>query len=105
MNKIETAINSLGCKDAEQAREYMSAACNTYGLDIKTFVELMAAQNRNNTRHLVLRHNLKPNSALYRKRSGCFNGVSPNSYHCSIPARDGYGEYLTQSNASGTTSR
>ena len=41
---METAVNSLGGKDAEQAGKYMSAACNTYGLDRKAFLELMAAQ-------------------------------------------------------------
>ena len=44
MNRMETAIESLGGKDAEKARLDMSMACNTFGLDIKAFIELMKSQ-------------------------------------------------------------
>jgi hypothetical protein len=44
MDKLETAITSLADADAGKARSDMSAACNTFDLNGKAFVELMAAQ-------------------------------------------------------------
>jgi hypothetical protein len=44
MDRMETAIESLGGKDAEKARLDMSMACNTYGLSTDVFLELMKSQ-------------------------------------------------------------
>jgi len=44
MDRMETAIASLAGTDAGKARSDMSAACNTFGLDTKAFIELMSAQ-------------------------------------------------------------
>ena len=44
MNRMETAVESLGGKDAEKARYDMSMACNTYGLSITEFLALMKNQ-------------------------------------------------------------
>lgn len=41
MNRMEIAVGSLTGKDAEKAFQDMSMACNTYGLDIKGFLELV----------------------------------------------------------------
>ena len=44
MTQLEIAIDSLGGKDAKKAWLDMSSACNTYGLGIDAFLELMKSQ-------------------------------------------------------------